>query len=128
MAKHIDTWECSICTNRFDYELDAIGCEAEHVCAVDRSRLVELLNKHFPLRHELDTGYEKHCVSCGKVLLRWEREFDGIETHKTNLKHVENHKEILHGRRCEPCATAFTDKILNALDAYDKQVEKLEKP
>lgn len=128
MAKRIDTWECSFCNSRFDFENDAISCEAEHVEAVNRSRLLGLMQKYFPFKHQLDTPCEKHCVDCGRMVIQWEREFDGIERRRTKIQHVENHKEILHGRRCEQCATVFTDRILNALEAYDQKEEELKKP
>lgn len=114
MPRLVEVWECDTCRGAFPSRAECEACEQRHDERKSGRRL-ELMAKYFPLKHINDTDCEKHCVDCGKLLIQWERT-EGGTPFSGKMTFAADHQEIMHGRRCQPCATKLINTIVDALD------------
>jgi len=54
-------------------------------------------------RHKDDTRYKKHCVLCGKLLLRYENYWDGHRNERGDLVERHNNNRTPNGYQCVSC-------------------------
>lgn len=61
-------------------------------------------------RHKYDTRYKKHCILCGKLLLRYEKWYDGHRNEPGDLAERHSCVRTSDGYRCVSCEELNNDK------------------
>jgi DNA-directed RNA polymerase subunit RPC12/RpoP len=123
MPKLIKTkiYQCNDCGKHFEIKEDAFSCEEKHL----KEREIANKQKVFPVYHEKDSKYSKHCVECGKELLRYESIWDGHRNDTGDISFTLPYKTLMDGKYCLDCYAPLEKTITNAVLKYRKQKENI---
>jgi hypothetical protein len=116
--KNITKWECSNCHAIYDDEVSAISCEDDH----RKSENEKIFRTFFPAHHKKDDNYTTHCVDCGVLLKKYEREWNGYDhptCGKLSFEIKEKTYKELGGWRCSKCYETLISNIVKYYTAFE---------
>jgi len=116
MPKQSTKWACGVCSTEFGERDAAAGCETKCCATLERERFESRWAEAFPCGHKDDDRYERHCVECGKLLIRYETLWDGHRNERGDIAEHHDRVETLGGLRCPGCTRKFRTALLRAYE------------
>ena len=113
-----EKWVCSRCGHEYDSQKDASQCEVEHQCTIVDGIRDEVTDRFIKRRNKKDYRWEKHCVDCGKVVLKWDTYYDG-HRNEAGDKIVDEGERFFRRYRCDDCLDKFETKLVWGLMALN---------
>lgn len=102
---------------KITYETNGHSFNTEEAVKYERNLEKEKIeSKYLPSSHKKDTKFVYHCVNCGKKLVEYEEECDGIDRIRTGKKISKiDSFTAFKGRRCEECHEILKNKVIGML-------------
>jgi len=114
----IQVWECLFCHETYVKKEQAEHCEKNHERKI-KTDILTLCSMHIS-----DTRYKKHCCCCAKLLIEYERQYDGHRNEAGDLKYnVKDKYQVLDGFWCHNCGFKLAGKI----GSIQKQINDAQK-